>query len=439
MVQQLPLARTQDLPEEGLQFRVLRVAEELVRWCHFKYAAVGHEDDAVCDPSREPHLVCHAEHGHTVFGQPDHRVEHFMDHLRVECGGGFVEQHDLRIHAQRSRNRHALLLPPGQLTWVFVGLLGDSHALEVFHGRRLCRFAWHAPRKHGRQGGVLEYRQVREQVELLEHHAHLTSHGIHVLALVPRELDAVHGDAALLHLLHLIYAPNERGLTESGRAADDDALAGLDFEVDVGQDLKLAIPLVGLLDANDGFVAHWGTFAFGYGMSTFGRSCGAHGGTVGLLAARLRQLLSGSDVAGIDGRSTCSHFLSSSFSPSLSMYLRTKVFTPLRSSGRPKRIAGAMYCWRSTNLFSYSPLVRWSIRCAMVVAHPSPSTGPESGACMANASSSKRRISAPSGATAVSAVSCVLARATAMRTPFRSAGVLIESFLWPYSTMVAAL
>src|SRR6218665_849929 len=71
----------------------------------------------------------------------------------------------------------------------------------------------------------------------------------------------------------------------------------------------------------------------------------------------------------------------------------------------------------------------------MVVAHPSASTWPESSACMADASSSKRRISAPSGATAVSAVSCVLARATAMRTPFRSAGGLIESFLWPYSTM----
>src|SRR6218665_1206186 len=67
---------------------VLRVAEELVRWCHFKHAAGGHEDDAVCDPSREPHLVCHTEHGHTVFGQPDHRVEHFIAHLRVECGGG---------------------------------------------------------------------------------------------------------------------------------------------------------------------------------------------------------------------------------------------------------------------------------------------------------------------------------------------------------------
>jgi hypothetical protein len=52
-------------------------------------------------------------------------------------------------------------------------------------------------------------------------------------------------------------------------------------------------------------------------------------------------------------------------------------------------------------------------------------------ACMAEASSSKRRISVPCGATPVSAMSCVLARATPMRSGFRSAADLMFAFLAP--------
>jgi len=79
-----------------------------------------------------------------------------------------------------------------------------------------------------------------------------------------------------------------------------------------------------------------------------------------------------------------------------------------------------------------------AICAATVVEQPIASTWPDSSACIADASSSKRRISVPSGAIAVSAVSCVLARATATRTPFRSAGALMLSFFGPYSTIVAA-
>ena len=59
------------------------------------------------------------EHGHALLGEVDHHVEHFLDHLRVERRGRLVEQHDARVHAERARDRHALLLAAGQLAGIF--------------------------------------------------------------------------------------------------------------------------------------------------------------------------------------------------------------------------------------------------------------------------------------------------------------------------------
>ncbi len=66
------------------------------------------------------------------------------------------------------------------------------------------------------------------------------------------------------------------------------------------------------------------------------------------------------------------------------------------------------------------------------------STWPAISACMADASSSKRRISVPAGAIAVSATSCVLARATPTFSGLRSGAALMADFFGPSSTMVAA-
>ena len=90
--------------------RCLGRVEERVGLVHLDYPARVHEDDAVRHLPGEPHLVGHAEHRHALVCEGDHRVEHLFDHLRVERGRRLVEQHDLRVHAERSCNRHALLL-----------------------------------------------------------------------------------------------------------------------------------------------------------------------------------------------------------------------------------------------------------------------------------------------------------------------------------------
>ena len=55
------------------------------------------------------------EHRHARSGQLAHDVQHLVDHLRVEGGGGLVEEHDLGLHGQRAGDGHALLLAAGQL------------------------------------------------------------------------------------------------------------------------------------------------------------------------------------------------------------------------------------------------------------------------------------------------------------------------------------
>lgn len=48
-------------------------------------------------------------------GQIAHHAEHFTDQLRVKRRGGFVNQHHVGVHRQRTGDGEALLLPAGYL------------------------------------------------------------------------------------------------------------------------------------------------------------------------------------------------------------------------------------------------------------------------------------------------------------------------------------
>src|SRR5690625_1110809 len=88
----------------------LRVREELLGFSDLDDLSVRHEHDAIGRPAREAHLVGDDHHRHTLLRQFDHRVEHLVDHLRVQGRGGLVEEHQLRLHRERPGDRDALLL-----------------------------------------------------------------------------------------------------------------------------------------------------------------------------------------------------------------------------------------------------------------------------------------------------------------------------------------
>ena len=57
-----------------------------------------------------------------------HHREHLADEFRIERAGRLVEQHQLRLHRQRTRNRHALLLAAGELRGIRIGLVRKPDA-----------------------------------------------------------------------------------------------------------------------------------------------------------------------------------------------------------------------------------------------------------------------------------------------------------------------
>jgi hypothetical protein len=101
---------------------------------------------------------------------------------------------------------------------------------------------------------VVEHGQVREQVEALEHYADVGADLLD-LAHVVGQLDAVDDDAALLVLLEPIDAADERRLARARRSANDDLLAQIDGQIDVPQDVELAVPLVDGDHLNGGHIA----------------------------------------------------------------------------------------------------------------------------------------------------------------------------------------
>jgi hypothetical protein len=94
---------------------------------------------------------------------------------------------------------------------------------------------------------------MREQVEVLEHHADLAADLVDALQVIG-EFDAVDDDMARLVLLEPVDAADERRLARARRPAHDDALALVDGEVDVLQHMKVAEPLVHVADLNGDFV-----------------------------------------------------------------------------------------------------------------------------------------------------------------------------------------
>ncbi|MCY1245391.1 hypothetical protein D9M72_585410 [compost metagenome] len=94
-----------------------------------------------------------------------------------------------------------------------------------------------------RKRAVFQDRQVREQVEVLEHHADFAAHFVDLLEVVG-QLDAVNDDLALLVLFEAIDAADHRRLAGARRAGNDDALAFHNLQVDVTKDVEVPVPLV---------------------------------------------------------------------------------------------------------------------------------------------------------------------------------------------------
>ena len=116
-----------------------------------------------------------------------HDVQHLAHHLRVQRGGGLVEQQHLRVHGQRPGNGHPLLLAAGDLPGLGVDVGRHAHLFQIVS----CACARASSRLrfstlHLADHAVFQHRHIVEQIEGLEHHAHMGAVG--------RRVDAPPGD-----------------------------------------------------------------------------------------------------------------------------------------------------------------------------------------------------------------------------------------------------
>ena len=100
----------QHLAQECFRSLPMGVVEELICSPFLNDSPLIHEDGPAGHLSCKPHLVAHDDHGHSFFGQILHDIQDLSNHLRVQGRGGFIEEHDLWLHGEGSRNGHRLLL-----------------------------------------------------------------------------------------------------------------------------------------------------------------------------------------------------------------------------------------------------------------------------------------------------------------------------------------
>ena len=164
--------------------------------------------------------------------------EHFADELRVEGGGGLVEEHDLGLHVERPSYRHALLLAAREPDRVLVGLFTEPHLLKQIPaplGRLLLGLTLDCD---GGFDEVLHHGEMGEQIEVLKHHARLHAYltdGLGPLLgdVAGLQFRTVDLDAAPGGGLEEIDAAQQGALARAGASEDNHNLARANVHRDV--------------------------------------------------------------------------------------------------------------------------------------------------------------------------------------------------------------
>jgi hypothetical protein len=149
----------------------------------------------------------------------------------------------LGLHREGAGDRGALLLAARQLGGQLARLVGDAHPIEQGHRPLLGRLSAEAAHLDGAERDVLEDRLVREEVEGLEHHAHVGSQLREALALLGQR-HAVDRDGAGVDRLETVDGAAQGRLTRSRGPEHDHHLAAADLGVDVVEHVQLAVVLV---------------------------------------------------------------------------------------------------------------------------------------------------------------------------------------------------
>ena len=168
--------------------------------------------------------MCDDHHGHSVCGQLFHDLQYLTNHFRVKRTCRFVKEHDIRCHAQCTRDRDTLLLTAGELIRISLSLILHAdltqHLKGAFSGFFLCGLFEVYRSKHQ----VLHDIHMRKKIEMLEYHADIFTDLIDIYVTVGQVV-TVNNDLAAGNFLKLVHAAKKCRFSAPGRTNDNDYFA----------------------------------------------------------------------------------------------------------------------------------------------------------------------------------------------------------------------
>ena len=182
---------------------------------------------------------------------------HLHAQLRVEVRERLVHEEDLGLAHDRAPHRHPLPLAAGELPRLAVEMVGEADDLRGLRDP-LLRFLLRHFAQLQREPDVLRNRHVRIERVVLEHHRDIARAGRQVV-----DDTVADPNVALADLLEAGDHAQRRRLAAARRSDEDDELAVLDVEVQVG-DRAMAVA-VGLAHVVEGDFRHGLSLLFLHG------------------------------------------------------------------------------------------------------------------------------------------------------------------------------
>ena len=160
-----------------------------------------------------------------------HNLQHFTYHLRIQRRCRFIKQHHFRFHAEGSHDSDSLLLSAGKLTGIRMRPIRQTYALQKSHSLFFRLFFRKIQQFLRADSHILQNIHMREQIKVLEHHAHLLTMMVNVHFLLGN-IHIMKPYMSCIRNFQHIQASKKCTLSRTGRADDHDHFTFMNIQVD---------------------------------------------------------------------------------------------------------------------------------------------------------------------------------------------------------------
>ena len=218
-----------------------------------------HVNDVVAGIARKAHLVRHDDLRHALGIQRLHDMENLVDQLGVKSTGGFIVEHDLRLHGKSTGDGGALLLPAREVRGIPLHMVTEADLFQQGAPSFFRILTGNASDDNGSHHGILKKRAVGEEVELLKNHADALAEHMGTFLKIRIQLGSGHSrnagtgraDDAGVQRFQAIDAAQHRAFAATRRPNDRDQIALLDGEAHAFENRSLIKTFVEILDRDD--------------------------------------------------------------------------------------------------------------------------------------------------------------------------------------------